>query len=80
MAIKLQSTITSESHLWKAPREEGQRAGKPRGPGGGEVDYHFYNVLWIERKGGIAHRRAAGHVAKQVWEANCKEKSRVVLG
>lgn len=45
--------------------------------GGG---YHFYNVLWIERKGGVAYRRAAGRVPKVVWEENCSEPVRVVLG
>ncbi|KAK0667873.1 heterokaryon incompatibility protein-domain-containing protein [Cercophora samala] len=46
----------------------------------GDEDYRFYNVLWIERRGEVAYRRAAGRVVKGVWEANCREKSRVVLG
>jgi hypothetical protein len=45
---------------------------------GGE--YYFYNVLWIERKGDIAYRRAAGRVPKAVWEENRLEPSKVVLG
>ena len=42
-------------------------------------DYHFYNVLWVERKGDIAYRRAAGRIPKVVWEESCSEP-RVVLG
>ena len=48
--------------------------------GGSGGDYHFYNVLWIEREGDIAYRRAAGRVQKVVWEENCSEPLRVVLG
>ncbi|KAF2818948.1 hypothetical protein CC86DRAFT_308046, partial [Ophiobolus disseminans] len=43
-------------------------------------EYHFYNVLWIERKGKVAYRRAAGRVPKAVWEQNCLKPSTVVLG
>lgn len=38
------------------------------GPGYQYV-YHFYNVLWIEWKDGIAYRRAIGCVKKSVWDA-----------
>jgi hypothetical protein len=48
------------------------------GESGGE--FHFYNVLWIEREGEIAYRRAAGRVPKDVWEENCLESTRVILG
>ncbi|KAK1755884.1 heterokaryon incompatibility protein-domain-containing protein [Echria macrotheca] len=41
--------------------------------------YEFYNVLWIERRDGLAYRKGAGRVAKTVWEANCGEKAQVVL-
>ncbi|KAH8725653.1 heterokaryon incompatibility protein-domain-containing protein [Phaeosphaeriaceae sp. PMI808] len=43
-------------------------------------DYHFYNVLWIERQGDIAYRRAAGRVPKVIWEENCSKPIKVVLG
>jgi hypothetical protein len=43
-------------------------------------EYHFYNVLWIERKGVIAYRRAAGRVPKVIWEANRTEPAKVILG
>jgi len=43
-------------------------------------EYHFYNVLWIERKGEIVYRKAAGRVPKVVWEANCTEPVRIILG
>jgi ankyrin repeat protein len=43
-------------------------------------DYYFYNVLWIERKGDIAYRRAAGRVPKVIWEENCSKPIKVVLG
>jgi len=62
----------------RSGKKEKWRRTRPWGRGGGE--YHFYNVLWIERKDGIAYRRAAGRVAKDAWEANCKEKSKVILG
>lgn len=32
--------------------------------------FNFYNVLWIERKGNLAFRRAAGRVSKQLWDAH----------
>jgi ankyrin repeat protein len=43
-------------------------------------DYHFYNVLWIERKGHIAYRRAAGRVPKVVWEESRSKPIKVILG
>ena len=42
--------------------------------------YRFYNVLWIERKGDIAYRRAAGRVPKAIWEANCTGPTKIILG
>ncbi len=30
--------------------------------------YEFVNVLWVERREGIAYRRAIGRVSKAVWE------------
>jgi len=43
-------------------------------------EYHFYNVLWVERKEGIAYRRAAGRVPKAIWDANCTPLTKVILG
>lgn len=48
------------------------------GPDGRE--YHFYNVLWVERKEGIAYRRAAGRVPKAIWDANCTLLTKIILG
>jgi len=42
--------------------------------------YQFYNVLWVERKSGIAYRRGAGRVVKSVWEKSCGEPLRILLG
>jgi ankyrin repeat protein len=43
-------------------------------------EYHFYNVLWVERKGEIAYRRAAGRVPKAIWDANCTPPTKIILG
>jgi hypothetical protein len=40
----------------------------------------FYNVLWIERRDGIAYRRACGWVPKHIWEAYAKNPVEVKLG
>ena len=40
----------------------------------------FYNVLWVERKDGVAYRRACGWVSKAVWEANATAPVGVKLG
>jgi ankyrin repeat protein len=42
--------------------------------------YHFYNVLWIERDGDIAYRRAAGRVPKAIWDKSCTGPVKVILG
>ena len=46
----------------------------------GEDEYHYYNVLWIERDGDIVYRRAAGRVPKDVWEQNCSTPIKIILG
>ncbi|GAB1312294.1 hypothetical protein MFIFM68171_02504 [Madurella fahalii] len=46
----------------------------------GEGDYHLYNVLWVEYIEGVAYRKAAGRVTKEIWEANCSELKKVILG
>lgn len=40
----------------------------------------WYNVLWIERGGGVAYRRACGWVPKHIWEAHAKGPVEVTLG
>ena len=30
--------------------------------------YHFYNVLWVEWRDGIAFRKGIGHVEREAWE------------
>ncbi|KAJ4293250.1 hypothetical protein N0V90_008532 [Kalmusia sp. IMI 367209] len=40
---------------------------------------HFYNVLWIERRGDLAFRRAAGRVSKTAWEQNCSGPTEILL-
>jgi hypothetical protein len=47
---------------------------------GSKGEYQFYNVLWIERKGEIAYRRAAGRIQKAIWEENCSGPVKIVLG
>ncbi len=40
----------------------------------------FYNVLWIERKDGIAYRKACGWVPKRIWEAHAVGPLPIKLG
>ncbi|KAK8109166.1 heterokaryon incompatibility protein-domain-containing protein [Apiospora sp. TS-2023a] len=61
--------------------------GKGTGGGGEEPEttdeperYQFYNVLWVEIVDGIMYRKAAGRVPKEIWEENCGEPERIVLG
>lgn len=42
--------------------------------------YHFYNVLWVETIEGVMYRKAVGRVPKEVWELNCGELTKIVLG
>lgn len=42
--------------------------------------YHFYNVLWVETIEGVMYRKAAGRVPKEVWELNCGEPTKILLG
>lgn len=42
--------------------------------------YHFYNVLWVETIDGVMYRKAAGRVPKEIWELNCGEPTKIVLG
>lgn len=45
-----------------------------------ELLCEFYNVLWIERKDGIAYRKACGWVPKYVWETHSTGSVEVKLG
>jgi hypothetical protein len=40
---------------------------------------HFYNVLWIERKGNLAFRKAVGRVLKSAWDEHCSGPVDIVL-
>ena len=42
--------------------------------------YHFFNVLWIEWRDGIAYRKALGRVFKEAWYAQFRESVYVTLG
>ena len=47
----------------------------------GEVKYYsFYNVLWIERKGGIAYRKALGRVWEEIWDHLVIQDVHISLG
>jgi hypothetical protein len=46
----------------------------------GDTICEFYNVLWIERKDGIAYRRACGWVLKHIWETYASGLVEVKLG
>jgi hypothetical protein len=42
--------------------------------------YEFYNVLWLERDGDVAYRKALGRVMKTAWERQHLEEINLVLG
>ncbi|KAK7937335.1 uncharacterized protein PG986_014203 [Apiospora aurea] len=42
--------------------------------------YQFYNVLSVRAIDGIMYRMAAGRVPKDIWERNCGEPEKIVLG
>lgn len=41
--------------------------------------YEWYNVLWVQRKDGIAYRKALGRVFKEAWEAQALEWVDIIL-
>jgi hypothetical protein len=41
---------------------------------------HFYNVLWVQLKDGVAYRVACGWVPKHIWEAHAQGPMEVTLG
>jgi hypothetical protein len=40
----------------------------------------FVNVLWIERREGVAYRRGLGHIVKSAWDESKKKEADIVLG
>jgi hypothetical protein len=42
--------------------------------------YEFYNVLWIERRNGVAYRKGLGRVTKNAWESQDLEEIQVTMG
>jgi hypothetical protein len=42
--------------------------------------YEFINVMWIEREGGVAYRRALGRVEAKTWGRLAKETINISLG
>jgi hypothetical protein len=58
---------------WTAPE-------RPTGFTRYESSYEFYNVLWIEWKGGIAYRKALGRVIKETWDRQALEWIDITLG
>jgi hypothetical protein len=46
----------------------------------GEEDITFFHVLWIERKGDVAYRRALGQVGKEAWKRECVGEIEIILG
>jgi hypothetical protein len=46
-----------------------------------DLEYEFYNVLWVERGAGdVAYRAGCGRVMKDCWEANNPTQVRITLG
>ncbi|KAK0671525.1 heterokaryon incompatibility protein-domain-containing protein [Cercophora samala] len=43
-------------------------------------EYEFYNVLWVERRDGIAYRRGSGTVWKEGWHRQNPEVRDIILG
>jgi hypothetical protein len=43
-------------------------------------EYHFYNVLWIDRIGGVAYRNGMGRVWKGAWTQQNTKIEKIVLG
>ncbi|EUC45494.1 hypothetical protein COCMIDRAFT_95381 [Bipolaris oryzae ATCC 44560] len=79
-----QHRMNYEQRVWfhfqkKVLEERRQRKGVAEESVGGAV-CQFYNVLWIQRKEGVAYRVACGWVPKHVWEAHSKGPVKVVLG
>lgn len=61
-------------------RDKTGAAIRPTVLAGSNPPYHFYNVLWVETIDGVMYRKSAGRVPKEVWELNCRDPTRIVLG
>lgn len=68
----------TQSHI-RFRREGGHDKNDQAYKGGGSV-YEFYNVMWVAREQGVLYRRGIGRVCQSIWEKNCSEKEKVVLG
>ena len=42
--------------------------------------YHFYHVMWVEWRAGIAYRKSIGTVYKPVWDRQVRLDINVILG
>lgn len=77
---------TSWLHRSLRPLQECDEYTMPSSLRRGSVDYHiddtchFYNVLWVERKDGIAYRRACGRILAPIWEQYLPEEIEITLG
>lgn len=47
---------------------------------GGKSIYEFYNVMWVVREQGVLYRRGVGRVCRSIWEKNCSDLEKAVLG
>ncbi|GKU06487.1 tol protein [Fusarium langsethiae] len=65
--------IDSSAGGW--PRLDEHDALKSRGL----ENYAFYNVLFIERKDGVAYRQGIGRVDKSAWEAESRQEINLLL-
>lgn len=45
-----------------------------------DMAYEFYNVLWVETRGNVKYRKAAGWVSKDIWEETPGALETIVLG
>lgn len=45
-----------------------------------DMTYEFYNVLWVEARGNVKYRKAAGWISQEIWEDTCGALETIVLG
>ncbi|KAK0738893.1 heterokaryon incompatibility protein-domain-containing protein [Schizothecium vesticola] len=68
-----------EEYDWDVAEE--RRATAKAEPGGFQILYEFYNVMWIERgERDVAYRKAVGRVKKSIWDKLATECIDIVLG
>lgn len=63
---EVDASTFDEWHVPDCPRHQGR--------------YDFVNVMWIERKGDVAYRKALGRVEKNAWSTLTKVMIHVILG